>query len=79
MAEIMPPAQVLDEEYLQRYYMRPSVGGKSLFAMQLECMADAELSPFQSRSLDMRVLTGQTSLFYKACASPGLLPLHVSA
>lgn len=60
------PAQVLDEEYLDRYYKRKASTGRSLHDLQLECMADPELSPFESRSIDMRVLTGQTSLFYKA-------------
>lgn len=64
-------AQVLDEEYLDYYYKRRLRGGQSLHDLQLECMAEPELSPFQSRSIDMRVLTGQTSLFYKARA-PGL-------
>lgn len=58
--------QVLDEEYLEHYYRRRAGAGQSFFDLQVECMADAELAPFQSRSLDMRVLTGQTSLFYKA-------------
>jgi hypothetical protein len=79
MAQNVPLAQVLDEEYLQRYYMRTSAGGKSFYDLQLECMADAELSPFQSRSLDMRVLTGQTSLFYKACAAPGAALVSLAA
>ncbi len=55
--------QVLDEEYLSRYYKTKGSAGHSFHDLQLECMQDAELSPFESRSIDMRVLTGQTSLF----------------
>ena len=33
-------------------------------------MADLETVPFESRSIDMRVLTGQTSLFYTVSRQP---------
>lgn len=69
------PAQLLDEEYLDRYYKRKASTGRSFHDLQLECMADGELSPFESRSLDMRVLTGQTSLFYKASHCSDMLSL----
>ncbi len=55
--------QVLDDEYLTRYYKTKGSAGHSLHDLQLECMGDPEMSPFESRSIDMRVLTGQTSLF----------------
>ncbi|EIE25511.1 hypothetical protein COCSUDRAFT_52897 [Coccomyxa subellipsoidea C-169] len=60
---------VLDEEYLSRYYKTKGSAGHSFHDLQLECMQDAEMSPFESRSIDMRVLTGQTSLFQGAHAS----------
>ena len=61
--------QFLDEEYLNRYYKTKGSAGHSFHDLQLECMGDAELSPFESRSVDMRVLTGQTSLFQSVCFS----------
>ena len=56
--------QVLDAEYLQKYYKTRGAQGYSMQDLQLESMADPETVPFESRSIDMRVLTGQTSLFY---------------
>ncbi len=55
--------QVLNDEYLTRYYKMKGSAGHSFHDLQLECMGDSEMSPFESRSIDMRVLTGQTSLF----------------
>ena len=56
--------QVLDSDYLEKYYKMPGAQGYSMQDLQLEAMADPETVPFESRSIDMRVLTGQTSLFY---------------
>ena len=56
--------QVLDAAYLEKYYKMPGAQGYSMQDLQLESMADPETVPFESRSIDMRVLTGQTSLFY---------------
>ena len=58
------PAQVLDTEYLERYYKTAGAREYSMQDLQLESMADPETVPFESRSIDMRVLTGQTSVFY---------------
>jgi len=66
--------QVLDAEYLERYYKTPGTQGYSMQDLQLESMADPETVPFESRSIDMRVMTGQTSLFYTV----GLLALSLS-
>ncbi|CAL8460820.1 g351 [Coccomyxa elongata] len=60
---------VLDDEYLTRYYKTKGSAGHSIHDLQLECMGDPEMSPFESRSIDMRVLTGQTSLFQGATAT----------
>ncbi|BDA41745.1 hypothetical protein COCOBI_02-5380 [Coccomyxa sp. Obi] len=60
---------VLDDEYLTRYYKMKGSAGYSFHDLQLECMGDPEMSPFESRSIDMRVLTGQTSLFQGATAT----------
>lgn len=57
-------AQVLDAAYLKKYYKTRGAQGYSMQDLQLESMADPETVPFESRSIDMRVLTGQTSLFY---------------
>jgi hypothetical protein len=61
---------VLNEDYLTRYYKTRGSCGHSIQDLQLECMEDPELSPFESRSIDMRVLTGQTSLFCKVSCPP---------
>jgi len=61
--------QILDEDYLNRYYKTKGSAGYSFHDLQLECMNDPDLSPFESRSVDMRVLTGQTSLFQGVCSS----------
>ena len=59
--------QVLDASYLKKYYKTPGSQGYSMQDLQLENMADLETVPFESRSIDMRVMTGQTSLFYTVC------------
>ncbi len=65
-------AQIMNEEYLDKFYKTQGTDERfSWQDMQLACMADPDLTPFQSRSVDMRVLTGQTSLFYKARQSAG--------
>ncbi|CAL5219348.1 g1164 [Coccomyxa viridis] len=70
-ANLNPRANlVLDAAYLERYYKTPGAQGYSMQDLQLESMADPETVPFESRSIDMRVLTGQTSLFYTASATP---------
>lgn len=57
--------QVLDEAYLQRYYKTPmGAKGRAWHDLELACMADTALQPFKTRSQDMRVITGQTALFY---------------
>ena len=55
---------MLDTEYLEKYYKTAGAGDYSMQDLQLESMADPETVPFESRSIDMRVLTGQTSVFY---------------
>ena len=55
---------MLDAAYLEKYYKTRGAQGYSMQDLQLESMADPETVPFESRSIDMRVLTGQTSLFY---------------
>lgn len=70
--------QVLNDEYLARYYKMQGSAGHSFHDLQLECMADPELSPFESRSIDMRILTGQTSLFQGVCLLPlSYVKLHL--
>lgn len=63
-AEASSCVQVLDAAYLEEYYKTRGSQGYSMQDLQLESMADPETVPFESRSIDMRVLTGQTSLFY---------------
>ena len=55
---------MLDTEYLEKYYKTAGAQEYSMQDLQLESMADPETVPFESRSIDMRVLTGQTSVFY---------------
>lgn len=57
-------AQVLNTKYLEKYYKTAGAREYSMQDLQLESMADPETVPFESRSIDMRVLTGQTSVFY---------------
>ena len=68
--EISAHLQVLDAPYLEKYYKTPGAQGYSMQDLQLESMADPETVPFESRSIDMRVLTGQTSLFYSVTHRP---------
>ena len=58
--------QMLDNAYLDKYYRQARWGPnkRSLFDLELLCMADAAMTPFRSRSLDMRVISGQSALFY---------------
>lgn len=59
--------QVLDQGYLERFYQGPPPsGGPAWHELYLECADDARLTPFQTRSADIRVLAGQTALFYSA-------------
>ncbi|CAK0743466.1 hypothetical protein CVIRNUC_001472 [Coccomyxa viridis] len=61
---------VLNTKYLEKYYKTAGAREYSMQDLQLESMADPETVPFESRSIDMRVLTGQTSVFYTASATP---------
>lgn len=68
--EISASVQVLDATYLEKYYKTRGAQGYSMQDLQSESMADPETVPFESRSIDMRVLTGQTSLFYSVTHRP---------
>ena len=70
VTEIPARVQVLDAAYLMKYYKTRGAQGYSMQDLQLESMADPETVPFESRSIDMRVLTGQTSLFYSVTHRP---------
>ncbi|KAK9829023.1 hypothetical protein WJX72_003477 [[Myrmecia] bisecta] len=68
---LLPRANlVLNEEYLERYY-KTKMGPKARewHDLELACMADPAFQPYKTRSQDMRVVTGQTGLFYMADAS----------
>lgn len=68
--QVLGHVQVLDIQYLDKYYKTQGRHGYSMQELQLESMADPETVPFESRSIDMRVLTGQTSLFHTVSHSP---------
>ena len=55
---------MLDQAYLEKYYKEPRWGESSVFDLEMQCTHDATMTPFRSRSQDMRVISGQTALFH---------------
>ena len=56
--------QMLDDAYLDKYYKQARWGDVSVFDLEMQLTTNPAMTPFRSKSQDMRVISGQTAMFH---------------